>query len=300
LQASVPRPAPSTVPSMLAGDAVLRFSATTLGLATLRARPLERTERESIMAVEQLASNPAESALLPRLPAVLPKLMSLVRREDSPTREVTDNLGRDPTLIGEVIRIANSPRYRTGREIGDLQAAVLMLGQRGLIQLLIQAAMRPIFECETGRFTQADFSLPWRLSERCSHACSVLAGDAGIDPFQAYLAGIVTHLGWVPALRAFSLSYRGLDAPDSIDFHEAMVRAARRLSGQIARQWSFQPEVCEAVELASGDPLGELVRSAARLSQWHLLEPAPADSELASLPEHERLCFVELQRAFAP
>lgn len=291
-------PEAPAMPGTLSDDPVLRFSARTLGVSELRYMPLERAEREAIMAVEHLALNPGESPLLPRLPAVLPKLMSLVRREDSSTREVTEYLARDPTLVGEVIRIANSPRYRTGRDIGDLQSAVLMLGQRGLIQLLIQAAMRPIFECDRGRFVQADFAMPWRLSERCSHTCGALAADIGVEPFQAYLAGLVAHLGWVPALQAFSAAYRGQAAPDSIGFHEALARAAARLAGQVARQWSFQPAVCEAVEGHSADALGELVRSATRLSRWHLLEPALAHREAAALPRLERVGLLELQRAF--
>jgi len=287
-----------------------RFSALLLGAADLQSSPMQTSEREVVQAIDHLLLDPGDSALLPRLPAVLPRLISLVRRDDSSSRELTDSLGRDPTLVGEVIRIANSPRYRTERDITNLQDAVVMVGQRGLVQLLIQATMRPIFELDGSRLNQAHCSLPWLLTERCAHACGQLAGHgSGIDPFHAYLAGMVANLGWIPALRQFGTVYRAPEAPVTIEFHDALALAAARLSGSIARQWSFHEDVCEAVDRAApggatggvnapADRLAEALQIALRLAKWQLLAPAWTDADLEGLPDPERRCCLELQRTF--
>jgi HD-like signal output (HDOD) protein len=287
-----------------------RFSALLLGAGELQATPMQAAERDVIEAIEGLLRDSGDAALLPRLPSVLPRLISLVRRDDCSSRELTDSLGRDPTLVGEVIRIANSPRYRTQREITNLQDAVVLLGQRGLVQLLIQATMRPIFEIDGGRLEQAHCSLPWRLTERCAHACSHLANDgSGIDPFNAYLAGMVVNLGWIPALRLFGTAYLPPRAPVTLAFHDALARSAARLSGSIARQWRFHQSVCEAVDRAAlglcpgganvqVDRLAEALRTAVRMGKWQLLAPAWSEATLEGLTDPERRCCRELQRAF--
>lgn len=86
------------------------------------------------------------------MPALLPRLVGLVRRDDVSTRELAEPLSRDPALLGGVIRLANSPRYRGPRPIESVQEALLRVGQRGLEQLLVRLVMGPVFDGRGDRF----------------------------------------------------------------------------------------------------------------------------------------------------
>jgi len=288
----------------LEDDLDLRFSALLLGLRELRPGPIVAAERGVIEAIEQLARDGDDPRLIPRLPVVLPRLISLVRRDDASPRELAESLASDPTLVGEVVRIANSPRYRSGRDIANLQQAVIVLGQRGLVQLVMQAAVRPIFNIEQGRFSKVAGTRPWDLAERCAHAGAYLCGGTA-DPFQAYLGGLVANVGWIPSLRALDAIYVERRPPDTLAFHAALVKGAGRLSSRIARLWNFHAEVCEAVErlgqpvdAAADAALGDVLRLASRISKRHLLMPGQSGSDLAGLTDTEQRGYTELERRF--
>jgi HD-like signal output (HDOD) protein len=293
-------------PSPFEGSADRRFTALLFGVAQLRAAKAGPAEQRAIERIRELLSDDAEANLVPRLPIVLPRLISVVRRDDVGASELAERLSLDPTLVGEVVRLANSPRYRTSREITNLQDAVIVLGQRGLIQVVIGAALRPIFDAGHGRFSQIAGTRVWDFAQRCAMACASLCAHEA-DRFHAYLAGMVADIGMIVALRVLDDDYRDTQAPDTEEFHDALCDVVARLSGRIARQWDFHPKVCIAVERrAAGEraradsDLAPTLRAAARISKFHLLAPGLAGAALSGLSEPERLCYLELERAFGP
>ena len=280
------------------------FTARLLGVGDLRpgeAAPAERLVIDRLIALGREANDPN---LVPRLPVVLPRLLGLVRRDDVSPRELAERLSDDPTLVGEVVRVANSPRYRIARDVEDLQEAVIMLGQRGLVQIVISAAMRPIFDARQGRFSRIAGMMLWDLTQRCSHACADLC-DQSTDRFQSFLSGMGANVGLIAALRVLDSIYTEPQAPDTKRFHDALCAAAAKLSGRIALQWGFTRAVCQAIERradaqagTSEDRYTRTLSVADRISKWHLLNPGLAAPALAGLTEPERRCYLELERAF--
>jgi HD-like signal output (HDOD) protein len=296
--------APHRASDRFDADVDRRFTACLLGVSPLRGGPADAAERRVVERLEQLAGDSRNSDLVPRLPVVLPRLIGLIRRDDVSPRELAERLSHDPTLVGELVRLANSPRYRAGRDIANLQEAVIVLGQRGLVQLVISASMRPIFSVQQGRFSRSAGTRVWDLTERCAYACAYLRGNAN-DRFQAYLAGMVVNIGLIAALRALDADYHEPRRPDSEQFHDALSEVSAKLSARIARQWDFPSAVCEAVEQrclaqpgTGGEDLSRALHTADRIGKWHVLLPGLADSALDGLNESERRCYAELERAF--
>lgn len=288
-------------------DAVLdaRFSALLLSLEHLRLDDAGPTEQVVLSRLEELVHARGPRELLPRLPAVLPKLMSLVRRDDVSARELADHLAKDPALVSEVIRIANSPRYRASRTMGSLQDAVMVLGQQGMHQLVANVAMRPVFSAQAGRFSQSARAHLWAQTARCAHACAYLLGPRP-DQFEAYLAGMVVNAGLIPALRVLDQNYAEAKAPDTVAFHEGFLWLSLRISASIAREWHFPEGVTQAVEAlgalpppSSPLPLAVLLRSADQASKRHLLMSAQGDAiDLMDSPGEGDACLAELERVF--
>jgi len=65
---------------------------------------------------------------LPTLPAVLPKLLSIMESEKSNASKVADAISHDPALTSKILKVANSAYYGFQQEIFDLQKAVALLG----------------------------------------------------------------------------------------------------------------------------------------------------------------------------
>lgn len=77
----------------------------------------------------------------PMLPMVAVKLLELSRNQDFSFEEFGRLLESDPTLTGEVLKIAGSPLYSALVTIKSIRQALLRLGQRTLTDLVMQAAM---------------------------------------------------------------------------------------------------------------------------------------------------------------
>ncbi len=301
----MPRERPGAAPHPFEQSADRLFTARLLGVRDLRPGEAGVAEQLVIQRLTALSREANDPNLIPRLPVVLPRLLGLVRRDDVSPRELVERLSDDPTLVGEVVRVANSPRYRIARDVEDLQEAVIMLGQRGLVQIVISAAMRPIFDARHGRFSSIAGMTLWDLTQRCSHASASLC-DESADRFQAFLSGMGANVGLIAALRVLDSVYGEPQAPDTKGFHDALCAAAAKLSGRIALQWGFTRAVCQAIERrgdaqahASEDRYTRTLSVADRISKWHVLNPGLAAPALNGLAESDRRCYLELERAFS-
>ena len=313
-----PRPGPvaasAAAPRAASSDLVLhrRVTAQVLSCIGLHDGPASAAEQAVIERLAALAGAGLVADLVPRLPAVLPRLMSLARRDEAAPRELADLVSRDPSLVGEVVRLANSPHYRRARDITDLQGAVLVLGQTGLLQLVTRVAARPIFNLAQGRFGRHAGSLLWDLSERCAHACAFLRSGHG-DAFAAYLAGMGAWVGFIAAVRVLDQDYQAPQAPASATFHDALWQQAAALSVRAARQWSFPDAALQALAQRAGaapdvgadaaaqampDALARALHAAERAAQSQLGSPPPGGPAAAASDDEAR-ARAELERVYA-
>ncbi|MDY6881725.1 MAG: HDOD domain-containing protein [Desulfatiglans sp.] len=65
---------------------------------------------------------------LPTLPAILPKLLSIMEDEKTNASHVADAISHDPAMTSKILKIANSAYYGFQQEICDLSKAVALLG----------------------------------------------------------------------------------------------------------------------------------------------------------------------------
>src|SRR5205085_8589672 len=116
----------------------------------------------------------AAAAWVPRVPSVVPHLLQTLRERDGSMSALARQLAQDPVLVAAVLRIANSPYYRSAKPIGSIEQALLILGQDTLRQLLASVAFKPILNLQSGAVTRRGAPLVWDQSERCGVACHVL------------------------------------------------------------------------------------------------------------------------------
>ena len=222
---------------------------------------------------------------LPRLPSVLPQLLRTLKNDNAAGGQLAKLVGRDPLMVGEVMRVTSSSYYRSAQPIGSLQHAVVLLGQDGLRRVLTQYVMKPILQANAGSFGQAAGERLWDHAERCSHACAWLARHNGCDTFEAYLVGTICHTGTGAVVRLLDqLAPASAAAPLSRDFIASCAALATRLSLQAAQHWELPARVIEAMTdrqsgkaIAACSPLGQTLAVADGLAMAQLLG------------EHERL-----------
>jgi HD-like signal output (HDOD) protein len=250
-----------------------------LGVQSPMDEDLNRLEKTVLRKLDELlAADTSHGDLVPRLPAVIPRIISSLRDEDSSIADLAEHIGRDAVLLSDVLRLANSPFYRVGKEITSLDRAVCMLGKQGLRQLVANAAFKPLINRNSGHFTRLSSRSLWMQSEKTAIACDCLASRRGLDRFHAYLAGIVHHVGLSVAMRTLDDAFDGSDAPRSNLFRHKLVERSTRLSATIATEWEFPQPVIDALWAQIARPgeqdrkaLDDILYAGDKLSKMHVL-----------------------------
>ena len=185
---------------------------------------------------------------LPRLPTVLPQLLRTLKSDDAAGAELAKLVGRDPLMVGEVMRATSTVFYRSAQPISSLQQAVVLLGQDGLRRVITQHVMKPILHTNAGTMGHAAGERLWGHAECCAHVCAWLGRYTGCETFEAYLAGIVRHAGTGAMVRLLDQLLPGENPPPlSSGFIRGCASLANRLSLQAARQWELPARVRQAI-----------------------------------------------------
>lgn len=271
-----------------------------LGMPVSDAMEWRPQEQVMIKRLDELCGGDRfDIASLPRLPEVLPQLLRLLKSEHSDGTKVAKLIGRDPVLVGEVMRVTRSAHYRTARPISSLQHAVVLLGHDGLRQMVTQHVMKPILQASAGMLGHAAGQRLWDHAERCAHASMYMARGHG-DPFEAYLAGVVCNAGVGAMVRVLDQEAPPTLGVFSRAFLMSYIHLANHITLRAARHWELPPNVIEALRerleirsKAAVTELGNALLAADHLAMIqmladnHVIDRAtpPAQNRLDRLPD---------------
>ncbi len=230
---------------------------------------------------------------LPRLPAVVPQLMRSLRHDDADSRTLAEQIARDTVLVGEIIRVANSAYFRTARPVTSL-AAGHHPARPGWIAPRGDAdgdAAHPAQRRQRGQ--PAGRRAAVEHAERCACAC-IFLGRGACDPFEAFLAGLVSQTGAQAILREIERLPDAASIAFSRPFVAALAQQVERLSLHAARHWNFPLRVVQALaeradpaDAGARTPLGRALLAASRVAMLDVLADhgvAEADAVLLATP----------------
>lgn len=269
-------------------------------------------EERTLLRRLQLHSVQFDVRSLPRLPTVLPQLLRSLKADNVGGAQLSKLIGRDPVLVGEVMRVSRSIYYRTLHPIQSLQHAVVLLGQDGLRRVVTMHVMKPILHASAGMFGHVAGQRLWEHAERCAHACAYL-GKSTSDPFEAYLAGIVCNTGTGAVVRLLDQEAPAEIGPLTGQFLAACARLGAQISLKAAEHWDLPANVLAALEeradgrTAPSSQLGRALACADTLAMTQVLcdhgllpsgaSPVGAQCEFFPAAMIER-CQQDLQRQF--
>lgn len=235
------------------------------------------TEQTVLQALYKLlASDLNDAVIVPRVPSVIPQLLNSLRSKTISAGELSRQIVRDVVLVGEVINTVNSALYNPADRINSLEKAVMVLGEEGLRLVIAKVAFRPIINLNAGQFTRRAAPHIWNQSEKCAVACHTLA--RGIDPFHAFLTGLMKNVGLIIAFRLLDQTCEQGKFKYSAAFQPIFSSVASTLSYRIAQRWEFPEHVIIALQQQAGgrkaidwSPLGHLLHTADLISKMRLL-----------------------------
>ena len=226
--------------------------------------PLESQVLEALAVIN--ASQQSGAALVRRMPGLIPQLLQSLRSDTFSGAALSRTISSDVVLVAAVVRLANTAYQGTANSITSVEHAVMLIGQEGLRQLITSVAFRPIIDMNSGHYTRTLAPRLWEHAERCAFANRAVAEELGIEPFEAFLAGLVQNVGLIVALRVMDQVAKNDASLGSELFCAQLVRDARALSCSIGREWNFPESVTRALAEQNGlqkgaqlSPLGQLL-----------------------------------------
>lgn len=216
---------------------------------------------------------------VPRLPAVIPRLLRSLRDPDSAAKDYVDIINKDPVMSASVLKLANSVFFNPiGARIDELEPAVVKLGIEGLRLVLSAAVMQPIVQRESTYFSQTGQKM-WHHSLACAVACELIAEHRQQEKFKVYVMGLVHDIGKITVFSELCKQFKlnGEDVkPGYNAFTPLMKILSPAVSFWVAKDWELPKEICKAiaeqVNIKPGNkisPYGHILYQANMVAECH-------------------------------
>lgn len=175
-----------------------RFMALTLGASLDDLRDEATTAELAVLApaTRVLGDLDLQARYLPRRPSLLPKLMTAINNNSNSMRELATIIGEDGTLLGGLLKLANSAYYgvRRHKPIESLDKAVALVGTDGLRSLVATALLHPVMTGTRGPFSSFA-EMTWEHSQYAASCAETHAAQIeGADAFSARLLVLLRGL----------------------------------------------------------------------------------------------------------
>jgi hypothetical protein len=246
-------------------------------------QPADIAVRERVCGV--LGADRLDAKLFPRRPTLMPQLMRAMDDPRAAPERLSRIVAHDPVLAADVLRLANSSRFRTSAQpIETIQRAIIVLGVDALRCLLAMAMMQPVFRASRSNFPRFPRML-WERTERAARAAEAYAIQVQpADRFEAQLTILLSALGplavYGATLDVYAQSPRLV--PNPALCAELTCGLAAQTALRIAHDWESSPRLAAAIEQSWHEPLarvlciGELLGTVSLLQTQHVLEAEEA------------------------
>ena len=286
---------PATAEAVAGLDPRAAFFEWLAGPGSVLAAPLTLAEQRLLSHLDTLlGSDTAGTELLPRAPSVIPQLMKSLRDEGQSAHALAQRVEKDANLVAEVIRLASSVHARADRPVADLADAIRRLGTEGLRRAIAMVVLKPIFDAPSSSLSGRAAPRLWAHADAQAQAGTELAAASGLDPFEAFVAGLMHNTGWSAALRAVDRAEGGAPARFTQAFVLAFDTRRELFFARLVKPWQLNAPLTRLADallrgeaLADAGPLGQLLAAADRAATStllpHIASPAPAPIDRARL-----------------
>jgi HD-like signal output (HDOD) protein len=254
-------------------EALRRFVAYSLDDVPREAlsKPPDPEHAPVFRAVQQILEKiEARPEYIPRRPSLLPKLLATVNDAEATMAEMSRIIAQDPALTGNLLRIANSPIYRSGNQpVESIDRAVTMVGVQGIRSIIAIALLQPLMTAGAGVFSK----FPEMIWEHTLYSASTAEAHAtqveNSEPFVAQLVGLLYGLSAIVVFRIVRDQFNAQPqlSPDPGSIARLLETWVAPTAGRIAVSWELSQRVqyalesqALAAELQMENPLGRSLK----------------------------------------
>ena len=216
-----------------------------------------------------MQANKIASAIksFPGMPGTAVKLLGLIDDSAMRVSQIEEILRHDPGLTANVLRMANSAYFGIPSKVGSIRQAVILLGLKRLIQMVIAACVSAIMDKSVPGYDLPPGEL-WRHSIAASVAAAglvkVLKVEAAEEIFTAALLHDVGKLVRGDFVKdEFKQIETAISQGISFEMAEKIVLGTTHadVGARILTKWLLPPEIVHAVQFHHAPETSERVSS---------------------------------------
>ncbi|HTU67778.1 MAG TPA: HDOD domain-containing protein [Steroidobacteraceae bacterium] len=231
-------------------------------LAELRDEATDEEKTGLEPAARVLGELELQAKYLPRRPSLLPRLLCVINSDANSMREMAQIIGEDGTLLGGLLKLANSSFYRvSGRKpVENLEKAVALVGTDGLRSLVATALLHPVMTGVRGPFSSFA-EATWEHSQySASCAEQHAARIEGADPFNARLLVLLLGLASNTVFRIAREHCLAAAGMRPVALTALLDDWVTPTALRIAEHWQLPAELCDVLAAPTAAGLARSLR----------------------------------------
>ncbi len=183
----------------------------------------------------------------PVMPATVRQALEMTKDPEASFGGISGVLEADPALTAQLLKLANSPMFQGAVPVSGLRQALVRVGLRGFVQLLMVASLSKVLVVRGHRGITA------QLQERATSvgvAAAEIARATDLDRDAAFTAGVLHDVGIAMGYGLLAACARYLPEEvtgDPAKKWEIVEEMHQELGLALAKQWRLPPDVCGAV-----------------------------------------------------
>lgn len=191
---------------------------------------------------------------LPSFPENITRIQRMINDENASMVMISEEVKKDPSLVADLLRVANSVGYATLKRVESIDEALKNIGLKGLSNLLTATATEAII---SNRYKKV-FHEVWNHSIKTAFFTDRLAFILRLKQIkdQAYLAGLLHDLGKIVLMSMNPKTMHTLDK--ELKKENLVVSSIEEISlgfnhsdvgALIGEHWKFATPLVEAIRL---------------------------------------------------
>jgi putative nucleotidyltransferase with HDIG domain len=189
------------------------------------------------------------------IPQIVLKVLRMLQSDVYNMVHLAKEIKQDQIISAKILRLCNSAFFSQNMEVDSIDRALVVLGEKRLLQLVVSASMENFFSNKMGGYSLCKGGL-FKHSVGTAMICEKLAGFSKILPKDlAYTAGLLHDIGKVALDQymnlAYPMFYRRVQ-----ENTENLINVEKELfglnhtevGGRLAEKWDLPERLKEVIE----------------------------------------------------
>lgn len=189
----------------------------------------------------------------PSMPAAALKLLTLLKDENTSNVQIEQILRYEPGLTANILKMTNSAFFGLPKKIGSIRQAVLLIGWKKLIQIVLASCVSAIIDKPVQGYDLSAGDL-WRHCVAVSVASELLVKELKLPvPEEMFTAALLHDVGKMVLGRYVKEDIAQIDGEEMQCLSFEQVERSMfgidhaEIGADILRNWSFPPTMISAV-----------------------------------------------------